>query len=93
MSRIDRRYTIGPTQRRLPKHTRCRPTAAVDSQTGRGMVGARKDEGWEGGNKRRVGGREQREGGRGGRGRKGMSEGGRGGREAREGGTEQGKKR
>ena len=44
------------------------------------MVGARKDGGWEGGRKRRVGGREGGEGGEGGRG--GMGRDGEGGREA-----------
>ena len=56
------------------------------------MVGARKDGGWEGGRKRRVGGREGGRGGRGGRGgmgREGMREGGDGGREGgREGGRD-----
>ena len=73
--------------------------AAVDSQTGRGMVGARKDGGWEGGSKRRVGWGEGTRGGREGRGGEGeggieeMREGGEGGREGEEGGREQGRKR
>ena len=57
------------------------------------MVGARKDGGWEGGRKRRVGGREGGRGGRGweGWGREGMREGGRGWREGgRQGGREAG---
>ena len=53
------------------------------------MVGARKDGGWEGGRKRRVG---WREGGRGGMGREGMREGGReGGDGGRQGGREGGR--
>ena len=62
------------------------------------MVGARKDGGWEGGRKRRVGGREQGEGGEGGEGwgregmREGMMEGMEGGREGgRQGGREGGR--
>ena len=41
------------------------------------MVGARKDGGWEGGRKRRVGGREGERGGRGGEGGRGWMEAGR----------------
>ena len=54
---------------------------AVCSQTERGMEGARKDGGWAGGSKTRVGGREG--GNKGGRevGREGWREGGEGGRE------------
>ena len=63
------------------------------------MVGARKDGGWEGGRKRRVGGREGGRGGRGGRGgegrggmgRAGMREGGGGGDGGRQGGRQGGR--